>query len=256
MVLKFKGDNQKVIKVFAITAVVSMVLAIGILALTDSFPFCSYSSDSCMMLCIFVFLAILFGLIAGTYKYDKLKKESGVDNGKELSAEDKLEIQVENYNDLGITESSRGQASLFFGIVSVISIIFGIFNIVSLMDVLYDLIIFIPLIFFIYRGHRWAMYLGIVLWTLGKWYQIFSLNSKGTIVAIFVWWLWFVVILYNAIKVENKRKKRKNVEKKAENIESAYEDKSVLESKFFCPSCGKEINYKGKFCKFCGNKLV
>ncbi len=207
MLLKFK-DTIKVIKAFIITTAIFLTLVIVIFLLTDSFPFGSLSSDSYLIFWPFVFLSVLFGLIAGTYKYNKLKKENGIE--EELSDEEKFKIQVENYENLSLTKSNRGKASLFLGVVILISIAFGIFDVTPIGDVLYSLIIYIPLVFFIYKGHRWAMYSGIVLWTLEKGYQIFSLNVDGReFIVILLWWLWFVILLYSAIKVENERERKK-----------------------------------------------
>ncbi len=52
------------------------------------------------------------------------------------------------------------------------------------------------------------------------------------------------------------REKRRNVEKKSENIQPIYLKNDIFKNKHFCSNCGKEINYKGNFCKFCGNKLI
>jgi len=184
MILKPNRDIQKVIVAFVITTGISLVLAVGILLLTDLYPSRPYTSDSFVVLWFFGFLAIIFGLIAGTYQYNKLKKESGISVEK-LSDEEELEIQVENYNNLGITKSNKGQATLFLGVVIIFSIALGIFDVTPLSDVLYSLIIYIPLTFFIYKGHRWAMYLGIILWTLEKGYQLFySSHGKGSVIIV------------------------------------------------------------------------
>ena len=255
MILKPNRDIQKVIVAFVITTGISLVLAVGILLLTDLYPSRPYTSDSFVVLWFFGFLAIIFGLIAGTYQYNKLKKESGISVEK-LSDEEELEIQVENYNNLGITKSNKGQATLFLGVVIIFSIALGIFDVTPLSDVLYSLIIYIPLTFFIYKGHRWAMYLGIILWTLEKGYQLFySSHGKGSVIMVFSLWLWLVTILYSAIQVENERKKRAGIKKQSENTQSHHSERNISEGKYFCSSCGKEINYKGNFCKFCGNKI-
>ncbi|PIR73797.1 MAG: hypothetical protein COU40_00485 [Candidatus Moranbacteria bacterium CG10_big_fil_rev_8_21_14_0_10_35_21] len=253
--LKSKGDNQKVIKAFAITTVISLILAVGILILTDSFPSGSYSSDSYIILWAFIFLAVLFGLIAGTYKYNKIKEDIGC-NEKKISPEEELKNQIENYYNLGIFESKKGQAVLAIGFVVGLTLVFSFFDMVPILDAVSAFIVYGTLAVFIYKGHRWAMYLGIVLWTLEKGYQIFSSNGERLILVIIFFWFWLVTILYSAIKVENERKKRKDAEKKSENIKPAYADRSALEGKLFCSSCGKEINYRGSFCKFCGNKLI
>jgi hypothetical protein len=207
MIFHSKEGTQKVIRAFVITTAISLVLAVGILLLTDLYPSRPYTSDSFVVFWFFGFLAIIFGLIAGTYQYNKIKKESGISVEK-LSDEEELEIQVENYNNLGITKSNKGQATLFLGACIVLSIALGIFDVVPLSDVLYSLIIYIPLTFFVYKGYRWAMYLGIILWTLEKGYQLFySSHGIGSVITIFSFWLWLVTILYSAIQVENERKK-------------------------------------------------
>ena len=256
MILKPNKDIQKVIMAFVITTGISLVLAVGLLLLTDLYPSRPYTSDSLVVFWFFGFLAIIFGLIAGTHTYNKLRKESGVQDKKILSNEEELEIQVESYNNLGITKSNKGQATLFLGVVIVISIALGIFDVTPLSDVLYSLIIYIPLTFFIYKGHRWAMYLGIILWTLEKGYQLLYLShGKGSVIMIFSLWLWLVTILYSAIQVENERKKRAGIKKQSENTQPYHSERNVSEGKYFCSGCGKEINYKGSFCKFCGKKI-
>ena len=256
MIFKSKGDAKKVVMAFVVTTAISLVVAVGLLLLTDLYPSRPYTSDSFVVLWFFGFLAVIFGLISGTYQYNKLKKESGIGNEKKLSDKEEFEIQVENYNSLGITKSNKGQASLFLGAVIIISIAFGIFDLTPLSDVLYGLIIYIPLIFFIYKGHRWAMYLGIILWTLEKGYQLlYSSQGKGSVIVIFSLWLWLVTILYSAIQVENERKKRMGIKKESENTQPDHSETRVLEGKHFCSDCGKEINYRGNFCKFCGSKI-
>lgn len=256
MILKPNKDIQKVIMAFVITTAISLVLAVGILLLTDLYPSRPYTSDSFVTLWFFGFLAIVFGLIAGTYTYNKIKKESGAQDKKTLSDEEELEIQVENYDNLGITKSNKGQATLFLAVVIVISMALGIFNVIPLSDVLYGVIIYIPLTFFIYKGHRWAMYLGIIFWTVDKGYQLlYSSHGRGSIIVILSFWLWLVTILYSAIQVENERKKREGIKKELANTPPHLSERNISEGKYFCSGCGKEINYKGSFCKFCGNKI-
>ncbi|MFA5986102.1 MAG: hypothetical protein WC819_01990 [Parcubacteria group bacterium] len=169
-------------------------------------------------------------------------------------AEREFKMQVEKYDELGMTRSKRGQATLILGGIIIASLILGYFDIMPLADVLYSLIIYIPVLFFIYKGHRWAMYLGIILWTIEKGYQLIALNGKGVFMVL-VWWLILVAPLYGAIKIENERKKR-NKSDKQDNIQPVNTDENFLEGKRFCHNCGKKINFEGNFCKFCGNQLA
>jgi len=260
MIFKSKGDVQKVIIAFVITTGISLVLVVGLLLLTNLYPSRPYTSDSFVVLWFFGFLAIIFGLIAGTYQYNKLKKESGVYSEKKLSDEDDFKNQVENYHSLGITKSVRGQLAVFFLVMLVVSLLIGYFSVsyFSFEDVLYSFIIYIPLAYFIYKGHRWAMIVMIIMWTLEKGYQLVATTPVGRLgILTLVWWYIVVAYLYKAIKIENARRKkeREDIEKKSENIQPAYADIIASEDNHFCPSCGKEVNYKGSFCKFCGNKM-
>src|SRR3990167_2133717 len=91
---------------------------------------------------------------------------------------EELKEQLDNYNTLGIWKSYKGISTL--------------------------LIIYIPIAFFVYRGHRWAMIAIMILWTLEKGIQLVQL---GNVIPI-IWYLAFMPYFYKAWKVEAERRKQ------------------------------------------------
>jgi hypothetical protein len=111
--------------------------------------------------------------------------------------------QIKNYNFLKITKSYRGQTVLIFTILIILSIILGVFNIVNLQDALLALIIYIPLLIFVYKGHRWAILLLMLLFTFSSFGQ-FLVNGKVN----FILWIAIMFYLYKTLKNENERKRK------------------------------------------------
>ena len=256
MIFKSRQNVYKVITAFAITTGTSLVLAIGVLLITDLYPTRPYTADSFVFPWVFGFLAVIFGLIAGTFQYNKIKEEAGI-KIKVLSDEEEFENQVENYRNLGITKSNKGQATLFLGLVIIISLALSFFDAIPLRDVLYGSIIYVPLMFFIYKGHRWAMILGIFAWTIDKGAQLFYFSDgKGSFLVTIAFWLWLVSILYSAIKVENERKKRECIKNESENKQQYHSENNATEGKSFCSNCGNLVESEANFCRICGNKII
>src|ERR1041385_7282033 len=95
-----------------------------------------------------------------------------------------LQTQVENYNTLKITESYRGIASLLILFSVSITILLSFFNLVDINSVIAALVIYLPIAFFVFKGHKWAIYLILVLWTLEKGFQLYQISLNGTGIAI------------------------------------------------------------------------
>lgn len=241
-----KEENANIIKWFSITTIISFVSILGLLLITDSVDFSS--PDGSMFLWFFGGLSVVFGLITGAYKHNKFKKEKGTDVNEKISAEEELEIQVRDYENLSITKSKKGQAVLAIGFFVCLTLIFAFFDIVPMFDALAATIVYGVLSIFIYKGHRWAMVSAMLMWTLDKGYQIIQMEGKGAI-GVFFWWLFLMSLLYQAITVENDRIKSKNKTR-------GYEfNKNDSRKTFFCSGCGKELSTEVNFCKFCGKKL-
>lgn len=139
-------------------------------------------------------------------KKEKNKKEKKKSTHSVFSwkmTEEELRKQVDNYKTLKITQSYKGISVLILLSFLVLTVMLGLFGIVSLGDTLYGLIIYLPIAFFVYRGHRWAIILLMILWTIEKGYQLFLV---GSIIPL-LWWVIIIPYFYKALKVENERRK-------------------------------------------------
>jgi hypothetical protein len=120
--------------------------------------------------------------------------------------ETELKNQVENYTTLKITQSYRGISILiissFLGLSLLLSF-FGTFA--DPATILWGIVIYLPIIFFVYRGHRWAIILLMALYTFEKGY-LFVLENGKNIWPIF-WWIIIMPYFWKALRVENERRK-------------------------------------------------
>jgi len=239
-----KKENTTIIKWFAITMITSLVSIIILLSTTGLVDF--NSSDGGMFLWFFGIFSVVLGLIAGVYKYNKFKKEKGIDVNEEISAEEEFEIQVKDYDSLSITKSKRGQAVLAISFFVCLTLIFAFFDVVPMLDALVAVIVYGILSIFIYKGHRWAMVSTMFMWTLDKGYQMIQLEGK-VIIGVFFWWLFLMSLLYSSILIENSR--RKNVNKK-----NSKDVQKKIFNEQYCSECGNKISKSSKFCKYCGKK--
>ncbi|MEX2054018.1 MAG: hypothetical protein WD883_00520 [Candidatus Colwellbacteria bacterium] len=134
-------------------------------------------------------------------RQEDIKKESAW--SWRISDED-LKNQVDNYSSLKITESYRGVLVLVFSAIVVLSTLLGVFtDYVSLGAAVLGTVIYVFLLAFVYKGHRWAIIALMVLWTLDK---AASVIEFGRITPLF-WWFLLMPILYRALRVENERRK-------------------------------------------------
>lgn len=121
-------------------------------------------------------------------------------------SEEDMKNQVENYNNLKITESYRGISALLILGSMILTVILAKFGMVSY-DAVYSAVIYLPLAFFIWKGHRWAMVIMIILWTFEKGYQVYATAGESSPIVAIIWWAIFVGYFVNAFKVELARKK-------------------------------------------------
>ncbi len=120
-----------------------------------------------------------------------------------------MKNQVENYKNLKITESYRGISTLLIIGSIVLTLILAVFHVVVFSDAIFGLIIYLPIAFFVWKGHRWAMIAIMILWTFEKGYQIYS--GVSTPIVPIIWWALFMGYFVNSFKVELARRK---IEKK------------------------------------------
>lgn len=121
-----------------------------------------------------------------------------------MSPED-LRNEVQNYSTLKITQSYRGVSAILILGSMILTAILAAFRVVS-SDAIYGAVIYLPLAFFIYRGHRWAMIVIMVLWTLEKGYQLYSSSTTAPIIPV-IWWFIFMDYFVNAFRIELARRK-------------------------------------------------
>ncbi|MFA6038129.1 MAG: hypothetical protein WC748_08440 [Legionellales bacterium] len=124
--------------------------------------------------------------------------------------ESDLKKQCDNYNTLKITESYRGISVLIMSAFMALGLIFSFFtSFVTLSNVIIEMIIYVPLCFFIYRGHRWAIILLMLIWTFSQGFQLNEViqSGSGNKFMPIIWWLIVMPYFWQALKVENERKK-------------------------------------------------
>lgn len=159
---------------------------------------------------------------------------------------DELKNQVDSYKKLSIWQSAKGQSALLLILSAIITTIFIIIGYQGLNSWGYfDVILFIILAFFIYKGHRWAIICAMILWTIEKIYMIFTTGGTGVFINI-IWWAVYMSAFWLAFKVELERKNKKN-----NYFNKAEENKKVA----FCSNCGKQIESNSKFCGNCGSSI-
>ncbi len=152
-----------------------------------------------------------------------------------------IKNQIENYHSLKITKSYRGISVLLVSALLALSLLLSFFGVYSDIDtIIYSLIIYIPIIFFVYKGHRWAIISLIALWTLEKVYQIYETGGESGIMPI-IWWLIVTPYFWKALKVENVRNGKFKEE--------------VGKGTSFCHQCGEALESDVKFCSKCGAKI-
>lgn len=150
--------------------------------------------------------------------------------------EDDLKNQVENYYKLKITGSYRGISVLIVVALLGLSLLLGFLGVYASVDeILYGLIIYVPILFFVYKGHRWAIVALMILWTFEKGYQLIEVGG----IMPLIWWAIIMPYFYKALRVENERRK-------------LSANPSVNSSRRFCSHCGGAIDTDAKFCTSCG----
>jgi hypothetical protein len=131
---------------------------------------------------------------------------------------EELDKQVSQYNDLKFFRSVRGQAvaCLAFSIaVTCVLVYSGVMDSSAFIDAG----IMAVLAIFIYLGHRWAMILAMVLWTIEKGFAV--MDSPGRLVMHVIWWCIYMHAFYFSFRVEQERMKRPAAPAPALNVDPA-----------------------------------
>jgi uncharacterized membrane protein len=127
-------------------------------------------------------------------------------------SEENLNEQVRNYSSLEITKSARGQCVLFFATLNIFTLLLTYFIDISgitFRDVILEiLIIFVPLLIFVYKGHRWAIIGIMAVWTIEKIYTFYLLATNGGSPLMSIFYLILGLgVCARALQVENAHRK-------------------------------------------------
>jgi hypothetical protein len=120
--------------------------------------------------------------------------------------ETELKNQVENYTTLKITKSYKGIAVLIISVLLGLSLLLSFFSkVADPITILCGIALYLPILFFVYKGHRWAIILLMILYTFDKGYLFYEL--RGNNVMPIIWWLIVMPYFWKALMVENERRK-------------------------------------------------
>ncbi|MBU1104510.1 zinc ribbon domain-containing protein [Candidatus Parcubacteria bacterium] len=159
--------------------------------------------------------------------------------------EDDLKKQVENYQTLKITRSYRGMSFLIISALLGFSLLLSFFGAyVDPTAMIWGILIYLPILFFVFKGRRWAIVLLMIMWTFEKGYNLYEIGQGGggSVIMPIIWWLIVMPYFWKALVVENKRRK----------LVPALKD---LSGSVFCHKCGEQLETNSKFCSKCGVKV-
>jgi len=157
-----------------------------------------------------------------------------------------LKNQVENYNNLKITQSYRGISVLTISALLAFSLLLSFFGVFAdPTTMIWAVLIYLPILFFAYKGNRWAIILLMAMWTFEKGYQLYEIgqSGRGNGITPIIWWFIITPYFWKALKVENERRK----------VTPVLKDTS---GSAFCHKCGAQIESSSKFCSKCGAKVI
>ncbi len=176
------------------------------------------------------------------------KKEKTTSWSWTMSPEE-LKEQIGSYDTLKITQSYRGVSVLIVSALWLLGFLLAFFGEYSSMsDMFLSLVIYLPILFFVYKGHRWAIVSLLILYTIEKIYTLYlSVEMGGFVLGSIIWWLIVTPYIYKALLVENARRKETQnpVDLTASVTEGVY-----------CTKCGTRAKSDGKFCIKCGTELA
>ena len=88
-------------------------------------------------------------------------------------SEEELKNQVDSYRTLKITQSYRGISALLLVASMMLTGLLAKFGVIAYEDFYINLFVYLPIAFFVYKGHRWAIIAIMILWTYEKGYQVY-----------------------------------------------------------------------------------
>lgn len=128
-------------------------------------------------------------------------------------SKEELERGVSTYgsSEEVIWGSARGRATLVLFFAAAL-VVFLTFLKIADFNAIYYVPIWFFLAVFVFRGHRWSMITSMIIMTLNTYLGvIFLVTANRSIIAVFLsgifWWTFYMRFFYQAIQIENYRKK-------------------------------------------------
>jgi hypothetical protein len=127
-------------------------------------------------------------------------------------SDQELRRQLENYGALGWTWSYRKLSAALIWFSLALTVLFWILGYVHAEAVALDVVVYLALSFFVYRGHRWALIAAMALWTVEKGYQLAIVVSGDqsqvhNILTPIIFWAIYTGVFWKAYRVESARHK-------------------------------------------------
>lgn len=120
-----------------------------------------------------------------------------------------LENQVDNYDTLKFNDTYRGTCIIQFIIIWIMNFVLNsnFMEPIVMIDGL--LMIYLTVLFFVNKGHLWAIVLIMALWTLEKGYLLYTLNQHyhGKGASQVFWWLIIMRYFWKTFRVEVERRR-------------------------------------------------
>lgn len=133
---------------------------------------------------------------------------------------EELKYQIDNYHTLPMSKSYRGVVVIVMTILLGLTAVLSLFNIfVSTSEMIASLIIYIPILVLVYKGHRWATITLFILWTAEKVGTVFlSIQNNLSPISSIIWWFALTPFIFIAIKIETERRKAPSANVASPNV--------------------------------------
>jgi hypothetical protein len=115
-----------------------------------------------------------------------------------------IERQIKAYHTLRVWQSARGMSALLCVLTVAATAVLGKFIRLSTNDIVAEAVVWLTIAIFMYRGHRWAFIVGMILWTIEKAMLLFGGVAAAPIVHI-IWWAIYMQAFFLGFKVESRR---------------------------------------------------
>lgn len=120
---------------------------------------------------------------------------------------DEVQKQVAQYDTLKLWQSARGISLLLCLFTVTVTVLLGSFLHLSSATVIAEGLIWSVMGLLMFRGHRWAFIVGMVLWTVEKGSLVIQPASAGQMPIVqVIWWFIYMGAFYLGFTVEQRRR--------------------------------------------------